>query len=64
MNEELFAELRESVREGGRILRGQSEPSRFFETDRLDIKRIREEQGSGRMTRHTVAEQGKKIAKL
>jgi hypothetical protein len=31
MNEELFAELLESAREGGAILRVEKEPSRRFE---------------------------------
>jgi putative transcriptional regulator len=30
MSDELFAELLESVREGGAILRGEKEPSRIF----------------------------------
>lgn len=42
MNEEMFAELVASVKEGGAILRGEKEVSRSFHLDRLDIKRIRE----------------------
>jgi len=42
MNEELFAELLESVREGGAILRGEREPSRKFMIETPDVKRIRE----------------------
>ena len=42
MNDELFAELLESVREGGAILRGQKEPARKFEISAPDVKRIRE----------------------
>jgi putative transcriptional regulator len=42
MNDDLFAELMESVREGGRILRGEIAPSRTFVMDKLDIKHIRE----------------------
>ncbi len=33
MNEDLFAELLESVREGGAILRGEKAPSRKFEIE-------------------------------
>ncbi len=42
MKEELFAELVASVKEGGQILRGEKEAARYFQYDRLDIKRIRE----------------------
>lgn len=42
MNEELFAELLESVREGGAILRGEKEPSRMFVIESPDVKHIRE----------------------
>jgi putative transcriptional regulator len=42
MNEDLFAELLTSVREGGAILRGDRTPSRSFEVDPMDVKRIRE----------------------
>jgi putative transcriptional regulator len=41
MNEELFNELVESVREGGAILRGEIEPSRIFVMDAPAVKRIR-----------------------
>jgi len=43
MNDELFAELLESVREGGAILRGQKQPARKFEVGAPDVKRIREQ---------------------
>jgi putative transcriptional regulator len=43
MDDELFAELMESVREGGQILRGEREPARRFEVDAPDVKRIREQ---------------------
>jgi putative transcriptional regulator len=43
MNEELFAELIESVREGGAILRGEKEPSRTFVIEGPDVKSIREQ---------------------
>ena len=36
MDDELFAELMESVREGGQILRGEREPARRFEVEVLD----------------------------
>jgi putative transcriptional regulator len=42
MNDEMFAELIESVREGGAILRGEVEPSRRFEIHPPDVKQIRE----------------------
>jgi putative transcriptional regulator len=45
MNNELFAELVASVKEGGAILRGEKEAARTFNMDRLDIKRIREGYG-------------------
>jgi putative transcriptional regulator len=41
MKEELFKELVASVREGGAILRGEVEPSRTFQMEGPDIKRIR-----------------------
>jgi len=43
MNDELFAELVESVREGGAILRGESDPSRKFVIEAPDVKLIREQ---------------------
>jgi len=42
MNEELFAELVASMKEGGAILRDEKPASREFKMDRLDIKLIRE----------------------
>lgn len=42
MKDELFSELLESVKEGGAILRGEIQPSRSFQLDRIDIRRIRE----------------------
>ena len=42
MSDELFAELLESVREGGAILRGESQGSRRFEIKTPDVRRIRE----------------------
>ena len=41
MNDELFSELVESVRQGGAILRGKAKPSRAFEIAAPDVKRIR-----------------------
>lgn len=41
MNEEMFAELVESVREGAAILRGEAEPSRVFAVEGPDVKHIR-----------------------
>jgi putative transcriptional regulator len=41
MNDELFNELVESVRQGGAILRGKAKPSRAFEIATPDVKRIR-----------------------
>ena len=42
MDDELFAELMESVREGGAILRGAKEAPRMFEVETPDVKQIRE----------------------
>lgn len=42
MKNELFAELIESVREGGAILEGKKAPSRAFTVEPLDVKKIRE----------------------
>jgi putative transcriptional regulator len=42
MKDELFAELLDSVREGGAILRGEKEPARRFEIEAPDVKQIRE----------------------
>lgn len=41
MNDELFNELLESVREGGAILRGEKSPSRTFTVEKPDVQRIR-----------------------
>ena len=41
MNEDMFAELVESVREGAAILRGEAEPSRVFAVEGPDVKHIR-----------------------
>jgi len=42
LKDELFAELVESVREGGAILQGRTAPSRNFEVEALEVSRIRE----------------------
>jgi len=42
MNEKLFNELIDSVKEGGAILRGEKEATRKFRVEALDIKQIRE----------------------
>ena len=42
MKEELFAELLESVRQGGAILRGEKKASRTFDYNDQDVRRIRE----------------------
>ena len=42
MNDEIFAELMESVREGGAILRGEKEASRTFNVEAPNVKEIRE----------------------
>ena len=42
MNEGLFDELVESVKEGGAILRGDQKPSRRFVIEEPDVKGIRE----------------------
>jgi putative transcriptional regulator len=45
MNDELFKELAQSVREGGAILRGRKKPSRAFSIDEPDVAAIRNEYG-------------------
>jgi putative transcriptional regulator len=45
MNDQLFDELLESVREGGAILRGGKGPSRSFEFEEPDVAAIRKEYG-------------------
>src|ERR1041384_3270809 len=41
MKDELFNELVESVRKGGKILRGKAKPSRKFIIEIPDVKKIR-----------------------
>ena len=45
MNDELFNELVESVREGGTILREEEEAARTFVVEEPDVAAIREEYG-------------------
>ena len=45
MNDELFEELKASIREGGAILRGESKPSRVFKLEDPDVAAIRGEYG-------------------
>jgi putative transcriptional regulator len=45
MNDDLFQELLESVREGGAILRGEAEPSREFTISDPDVSELRAEYG-------------------
>jgi putative transcriptional regulator len=42
MSSELFKELAESIKEAGRIQRGQAKPSRLFTYDAIDIRKLRE----------------------
>ena len=42
MNDELFAELLESVRQGGAILRGETAPTRKTVIEAPDVKEIRQ----------------------
>ncbi len=41
MKDELFEELRRSVREGGAILRGRRKPSRAFHLEEPDVRAVR-----------------------
>ena len=45
MKKELFNELLESVRHGGKILRGEKKPARIYEFSEPDVRRIREQYG-------------------
>ncbi len=45
MKKELFNELFKSVKEGGAILRGETEPSREFIFEPIDIQSIRKKYG-------------------
>lgn len=43
MDEKMFQELLESVRQGGAILQGETPPSRKFVVEDVDVKGIREQ---------------------
>ena len=45
MNDELFNELVQSVREGGAVLRGDKKPARSFSIEEPDVAAIRSEYG-------------------
>jgi putative transcriptional regulator len=42
MSSKLYRELRESIKEAGRIRRGKAKPSRVFQYDAIDIRKLRE----------------------
>ncbi|MDP8207091.1 MAG: NadS family protein [Candidatus Electryonea clarkiae] len=45
MKKALFDELLESVKQGGEILRGETEPDRIFRLDQPDVRLIRDHYG-------------------
>lgn len=45
MKKENFVELIESIRQGGKILKGKATPSRIFHLDNPDVKSIRKKMG-------------------
>jgi putative transcriptional regulator len=45
MKKELFEELIESIKQGGKILKGRAKPKRAFKYDELDVKKIRQRLG-------------------
>ncbi len=45
MRDELFEELKESIKQGGKILKGKKKPSREFRFENPDPKKIRERLG-------------------
>ena len=45
MKKELFAELVESIKQGGKIFKGRAKPKRAFKYDELDVKKIRQRLG-------------------
>ena len=45
MKEEMFEELKSSIKQGGKILKGKNKPSREFDFDNPDPKYIREHLG-------------------
>jgi len=42
MSSKVFEELSQSIREAGRIRRGEVKPSRVFRYDAIDIRKLRE----------------------
>jgi putative transcriptional regulator len=42
MSSELYRELSKSIKEAGRIRRGETKPSRVFKYDAIDIRKLRE----------------------
>ena len=48
MNDELFNGLLDSVREGGRILRGDTKPARTTRVETIDVRAIRASFGMSR----------------
>ncbi len=50
MKDEQFSELLDSVREAGKIMRGELQPSRVFKFPEPDVKAIREEIGFSQST--------------
>jgi putative transcriptional regulator len=42
MSSELYRELRESIKEAGKIRRGKAKPARVFQYDAVDIRKLRE----------------------
>jgi putative transcriptional regulator len=42
MSSKLFRDLSKSIKEAGKIRRGQAKPSRVFTYDGIDIRRLRE----------------------
>ncbi len=45
MNDKLFQELMDSVKQGGAIIRGDAKPSRIFNFENPDVKAIRKKYG-------------------
>jgi putative transcriptional regulator len=45
MRDELFEELKESIKQGGKILKGKKKPGREFSFENPDPKQIRERLG-------------------
>lgn len=45
MKDKLFNELLDSIKQGGKIVRGEMKPSRVLEFDKTDIQSIRKKYG-------------------